>query len=57
MVELSIGEMYGSDWSRPLGYTRALVVDEQVNRTRTLKHSFGVKELVCSKNAWQSRHC
>jgi len=30
MVEVLIEEMYRSDWSRPLDYERAVVVDAEV---------------------------
>jgi len=30
MVEVLIEEMYGSDWNRPLGYERAVVVDAEI---------------------------
>jgi hypothetical protein len=35
MVEVMIGEMYGSDRSRPIDYTRALVVDAEVHESET----------------------
>jgi hypothetical protein len=43
MVEVVIGEMFGSDCIRPLDYNRALVVDaenKENERNRKRKNSF-----------------
>jgi hypothetical protein len=34
MVEVLIEEMLGSDRSRPIGYTRAVVVDEEASKNK-----------------------
>jgi len=48
MVEVLIGEMFGSDRSRPIDYERAAVVDAQAQRKRN-RTLFEVNGDVCSK--------
>jgi hypothetical protein len=52
MVEVAIGEMFGSDRSRPLDYERAVVVDaekKEKERKRKRKTLLGEKKEVCSE--------
>jgi hypothetical protein len=54
MVEVLIGEMFGSDWNRPPDYERTLVVDAGKNeheRKRKRKTLLSEKKEVRSKKA------
>jgi len=51
MVEVLIGEMFGSDWSRPKDYRRAVVIDAGP-KNKTTKTLFGVNGEVFSNKIW-----